>query len=306
MTDYYHFFGLKNKENRFMMRVVNPFAFDINVATFRLSELFNTYGSCPSINDITISPWKANSPAYLFWYVTPNVAGLIKSNTPTITLDGVDYLGYSIYLLSLPNYVKVYANGIDFAPLYWQDSQTGEDITGRVVDFIPACLGAFDPLHMSGIYYNLAGVGYDWSNVKPWCESGNIFVSVSDLANDPITMSHLIFYAGDIITVLINDVEISPIGGKQSSIVPSSLDLGILSSVGSLPSGWTYRPLIRISRGGTNYVHCFELIHTSGGRYIHIPGVAAEHGALPGWWYPIIAFQYPLMKYSGVSAYYVE
>jgi hypothetical protein len=286
--------------------VVNPFAFDINVAIFRLSELFNTYGSCPSINNITISPWKANSPAYLFWYVTPNVAGLIKSNTPTITLDGVDYLGYSIYLLSLPNYVKAYANSISFASPYWFNSEIPEALTGGINDFIPICLGGFDPAHMSGIYYNLAVSDYLWSDVRLWCESGNIFVSTKNPTGSPISTGYMDCYGGDIITVSINDVEISPIGGKQSSFASGYGYIGRVLGVGSLPSGWTYRPLIKVSSGGVNYDNCWELIHTSGGRYIHIPGYIHERTALPGWWFPIIALQYPLMKYSGVGAYYEE
>ena len=148
MTDYYHFFGIKDKENRFLMRLVNPFGFDIISAQIALAGLFSTHGSCPAANDVTWSPWKAGKTIYQMWNVTPNKAGLIRSKTPTLTLDGVPYLGLQIYLLSLADYIRYYAaDALLNPPGYTRRFDLdGDPITGKVTDFIPANIGAFDSM----------------------------------------------------------------------------------------------------------------------------------------------------------------
>lgn len=288
------------------MKVTSPFGFDVNEATFKLSELFVTHGSCPTINNKTWKPWKAGKSIYQFWYVTPNKLGVIKSATPTLTLDGVDYLGFSVYLLSLTDFPKVYADAIAFPSTYRDENNSS--ITGSVTDFIPVAVGNWDSVNMSGVFYNLAGVTYDWNNIKPWCESGNIFVARYNPTNCPVSTSYNTpTYAGDIVSMLISDAEIYPLAGKTVSL--SAGYTTIVSSVGSIPSGWTYRPLVGVKVSGVDYTMIYELYHTSGGRLIGIIGGALvnyPYIRLAGWWYPVMLFQYPLMKKAGVASYYVE
>lgn len=321
MTDYYHFFGIKDKESRFLMRLKNPYGFGITTAQIALSGLFSTHGSCPASNDVTWSPWKAGKTIYQLWNVTPNKLGLIKSATPTLTLDGVPYLGLSIYLLSLADYVKFYTNHLTLSPgeispedfLEHHDLDYNE-ITGEFADFIPVSYGEFDAANMTGIFMQNKFVAVDWGTIKTWVEAGNIYIEsfkanlagiITVLNGKPPTIS-----AGDIITVVQSDVELSPICNKSVSARATGY-VGKVSAVYP-PVGWTSRPLVQFTHGGTTYDMIVELIHTaSGGRVIYVGGYQDYinyyyQAMLDGWWWPILLFQYPMMKFAGVSTYYTE
>lgn len=305
MGDFYHFFGIKDKQNRFMMRLVNPFGFNIAVAQIKLQELFSTHGVCPANNEVTWSPWNAGKSIYQFWYVTPNKLGLIKSATPTLTLDGVSYKGLPTYLLSLDDYTKVYANQDSF-PSRWADlSFVG--VGGKFSDFIPVNIGELDTANMTGIFINSANVSYNWNIIKPWIENGYIFIdgAPDDLTNPPFSNSYLSVDIGDYVIVIVNDVELSPIYNKPASFPESSAWNMRFTGV-SPPAGWSTRTLVETDRSGVRHAHVIELVHdASGGRYIAL-GSDTARTMMPDWWYPIVVLQYPLMKFNGVAAYYTE
>lgn len=285
------------------MRLVNPFAFDIDTALIKLSELFSTHGSCPASNDVTWSPWKAGKTMYQMWNVTPNKAGLIKSATPTLTLDGEDYLGLFIYLLSLADYTKAYTNKLDFIPSW--NNLAGASVSGAVSDFIPVNLGEIDFVNMTGIFYNINVSIIAWASIKSWVEAGNIWVESLPTNITPATRSRKDGGIGDFVTCVVNEPELSPIYNKPATLTAAIDDMLIISVAD--PAGWTHRTLFEANIGGVAYDHIVEMTHTaSGGKVIFIGGCAGYYPVLAGWWYPLLLFQYPMMKFAGVSAYYTE
>ncbi len=310
MGDFYHFFGLKDKENRFLMRLTNPYGFDILSAQIALSGLFSTHGSCPAINDVTWTPWKAGKSMYQWWSVTPNKLGIIKSATPTLTLDGVPYLGLPIYLLSLDDYTKIYANypKVPYSLYkYWRNLTTGF-VEFDLSDFVPVSIGELDVTNMAGIFYNFKGTTYSWATIKPWVEAGNIFVDAKakSLTSAPFSTGTLAVTPGDYLEVKVNEPELFPIQLKKASIVGT---IGLIRYTGiSPPGGWTSRTLVEYNRGGLPYDHIIELEHTaSGGKYIAMNAATSTYDImLDEWWYPILVLQYPLMKLLGVANTYSE
>jgi len=315
MADFYHFFGLKDKENRFLMRLVNPFAFDVVSAAVALSGLFSTHGSCPAINDVTWRPWKAGKTIYQFWHVTPNKLGLIKSANPSITLDGVPYIGLPIWLLSLDDYTRIYSNARfvgEFTPAdyQWRD-ENGAKVDFVMTDFVPTNIGELDAVNMTGLFYNIYPSVYDWNVIKPWMEAGNIFIDANPgaLANKPFVFSSRPFNIGDYVTCVVNEPETEPIFNKPATYTYAGY-VGDFRNVVP-PGGWGQRNLIEATIAGTAYPIILELNHiASGGKYIGIGCVAKypdrQSCIMPAWWYAIMALQYPMMKLAGVSAYYTE
>ena len=308
MTDYYHFFGIKDKEDRFLMRLVNPFGFDVVQGQVKLSELFSTHGSCPASNDVTWSPWKAGKTLYQLWNVTPNKAGLIRSATPSILLDGVTYLGSHIYLLSLADYIKLYANQLSF-PDYYYDLAT-QAISGVVQDFLPVNLGLLDVWNMTDIFYNFLVSTLSWADAKAFAEDGYVWVDARpqnfttgawSLGIDSINAG-----IGSSVRCVVNEPELAPIYNVPASltkVVPNALYITSVTD----PDGWTHRTLFKLRVADVDYDHIIELVHTaSGGRIIIVGGYTSYRSVLAGWWWPLLLFQYPLMKRAGVSAYYTE
>ena len=316
MVDFLHFFGIKDKENRFLMKLTNPYGFDILSAQIALSGLFSTHGACPAANDVTWTPWKSGKSMYQWWAVTPNKLGIIKSATPTLTLDGVPYLGLPIYLLSLNDYIKIYANSPNLAGglfKYWFDLAE-EYVSFTLSDFVPASIGELDVANMAGIFYNLNATAYNWNTIKPWIEAGNIFIDINpkNLANNPFTITGIDPSIGDYVEVKVNEPELFPIQLKKGSISALAGQPGGARYTGiSPPGGWTSRTLVELNIAGTPHAHIIELTHTaSGGKYIPISSEAQvapiRATILPEWWYPILVLQYPMMKLAAVANSYSE
>jgi hypothetical protein len=287
------------------MKITNPFAFDVNEATIKLSELFTTHGTCPSTNNMTWKPFKAGKSIYQFWTVTPNKLGLIKSKTPTITLDGVNYIATPIYLLSLNNHVKFYTSD----PLL----NIGRDLnctlfTGYVNDFVNVSISSADFDYMTGIFLNgPSGAAYSKDSIKTWVENGNIWLEAYAYGNVPgsISRSSISLSVGNSVRCVVNEPELSPIYNIPVSVKTGISNVEVVSSV-TPPSGWSWRPLFKLKIGATEYNHVVELTPPSGqGRFIYLR-YSATTFVLDGWWMPILLLQYPLMKFSGVSAYYTE
>lgn len=306
MSDFYHFFGIKDKQNRFMMRLVNPFGFNITTAQIKLQELFSTHGVCPASNEVTWSPWNAGKTLYQLWNVTPNKLGLIRSATPTLTLDGVNYKGLFTYLLSLDDYTKVHANQDSF-PVGWFNLAS-QPVVGKVSDFVPVNVGELDTVNMTGIFMNLKEVDYNWNTISPWIDNGNIFIDANPdgLINRPFTVSSVIPAVGDYVIIVLNETELSPIYNKPASITVGGR--GARFSSISPPGGWTARTIVELDRAGVRYPHIIEIKHdASVGRYIGISCYDSYcYTRMPDWWCPIIALQYPLMKLASVAAYFTE
>jgi hypothetical protein len=251
MTDYYHFFGLKDKTNRFIMKITNPFAFDVDEAQIKLSELFSTHGTCPSTNNMIWKPFKAGKSIYQFWEVTPNKLGLIKSKTPTITLDGVNYLATPIYLLSLNNYVKIYTPNPSLSLGY---DLSGVAFTGKVSDFLNVSISSADFNYMTGIFINgLNGTSYSKDSIQSWVENGNIWIEAYTDGNVPGSISRggVSLSAGDSIRCVVNEPELSPIYNTPVSVKTSISNVEVVSSV-TPPSGWSWRPLFKIKKEQRN------------------------------------------------------
>ncbi len=305
MSDFYHFFGIKDVQNRFMMRLVNPFGFNITTAQIKLQELFSTHGVCPASNEVTWSPWVAGKTIYQLWNVTPNKLGLIRSATPTLTLDGVNYKGLFTYLLSLDDYTNVYTNDDDF-PSRWSNN-VGGTISGKVSDFVPVSIGELDTANMTGIFMNLkSAVAYNWDVISPWIDNGNIFIdaNASILTNAPFSSSYIATDIGDYSVIVLNETELSPIYNKPASFTFGGNRIRFYNL--SPPGGWTARVIAEMDVSAARYSHVIEFVHdASGGRYIGLEGYN-YYTCMPDWWYPIVALQYPLMKLASVAAYYTE
>jgi len=310
MTNYYHFFGIKDKGNRFTMRVNNPLGFNILSAIIKLSQLFSVHGVCPASNDVTWTPWKSGKTLYQWWNVTPNKLGIIKSYSPTFTLDGIDYISVPIYLLSLNDYTNIYSDLSNLSfPARWRDLSEVA-ISGYLTDFLPIATGTIDILNMTGIFISNPDTTLDFNTIKPWIESGNILIyTCYTLTNAPYSTSRILPSSGDYVKCVVNESELEPICLTTGSIV-SAIQMAGYTHTEVPPAGWTTRTLVEINVAGTSYHMIQEFTHTaSGGKLIIMmsrdtPLYYTMY--MPSWWYPILAFQYPMMKYAGVAAYFTE
>ncbi|MCP8313839.1 MAG: hypothetical protein H3Z53_05640 [archaeon] len=327
MTDYYHFFGIKDKENRFTMRCKNPMGFDINEARLRLDQLFSAHGACPAINDMTWKLWKAGKEIKQWWWVTPNRLGIIKSALPLLILDGINYKGSPIYLVSLTNPRLVYASKEELAPYEYTDAgkggirdMDGTTFSGSFKDFYQMSYGSFDPANMSGVFINLDGSNVFSDTIKSWVELGNVFVDIwsyyyyldasyvrTKLGITYDSRQRVKASVGDYLQVVPTDDILYPIINQKvafSSLPPSGNFARIYSA--SPPSGYTYRPLVQLKIGTSTYDYIGEMTHTaSKGKFISIEtwaGVISPDywGAcwLPSLWYITLILQYPLLHYE--------
>jgi hypothetical protein len=315
---YYTCFGVANRVTDVLMDTVNPLASDVVEAQIRpydggANPMFSIYGSVDSSCDIT---WvlRANQEVYHPLKVTPNTVAIIRSKQLRTILDGVPYLGNRIYLVSLNGHPLIYSDYEYPRRNVVVDDISGGNIASYHRDFITAIIEPFTPSLMTKIFiqydYNMS---YSATDVRNWVANGNMFLNLygydRKYNGGGEALSSATFYAGNKIRVKKSDVCLSPLTSGMEYILTRN---GYYSYWSSLPSlaGWTTNVILAYVKDTTEYPFVIELVNnTSGGVLLSIAGSTSVDNrvGMPGWWFPIIVYQYLLGKagYLGVSPTYV-
>jgi hypothetical protein len=312
VVKYYTCFGVVNRVTDVFMDTVNPLSSDVAEAQIRpydggTNPMFSTYGSVDSVCDIT---WflRANQEVYHPLKVTPNTVAIIRSRQLRTILDGVPYLGNRIYLVSLNSHPLIYS---DYEYPYKcgvKDDISGDTISSYHRDFITAIIESFTPTFMTRIFIHYNGdKAYTATDVRNWVANGNMFLNMlaynQRYNGGGESLISANFSAGTRIRVKKSDVCLSPLTIGMEYTLTRAGTYYYWTALPSL-SGWTTNVILAYVVGTTEYPFVIEIVNnTSGGVLLSIP----EAGAMPGWWYPIIVYQYLLGKagYLGVSPTYV-
>jgi hypothetical protein len=300
------------------MDTLNPLASDVVEAQIRpydggANPMFSIYGSVDSLCDIT---WvlRANKEVYHPLKVTPNTVAIIRSRQLRTILDGVPYLGNRIYLVSLNGHPLIYSDyeypGKDTV----QDDISGDYMIPYHRDFIATIIEPFTPSLMTKIFIQYDNnKSYSATDVRDWVANGNMFLNLYGYERKynggGEALSSVTLSAGHKIRVKKSDVRLSPLTSGMEYTLTSSGSCRYWSTLPSL-AGWTTNVILAYVKDTTEYPFVIELVNnTSGGVLLSIAGSVTYTGnvKMPGWWFPIIVYQYLLGKagYLGVSPTYV-
>jgi hypothetical protein len=318
VVKYYTCFGVVNRVTNVLMDTVNPLASDVAEAQIRpydggVNPMFSTYGSVDSSCDIT---WvlRANKEVYHPLKVTPNTVAIIRSRQLRTVLDGVPYLGNRIYLVSLNGHPLIYSDYENLTLGTFLDDISGDFILPYHRDFITAIIEPFTPSLMTKIFIQYDDDrSYSATDVRNWVANGNMFLNLYGYdfkyngGGEALTTTT--FSIGHRIRVKKSDVCLSPLTSGMEYTLTRSGTYAYWSTLPSL-SGWTTRVILAYVKDTTEYPFVIELVNdTSGGVLLSIAGssTTTKRVGIPGWWFPIIVYQYLLGKagYLGVSPTYV-
>jgi len=317
---YYTAFGLNGRAVDLFLDVENPKATDIVAAQIRpydggINPLFSAFGSVDPICDIT---WvlRANQEAYHPTKITPSTVAVIRSRQLRTILDGTPYLGNRIYLASLNNPPLIHSDLAKLASAWIRDDISGDYLYPYIRDFLPCIIETFAPAEMTKLFIQQdATLNYGASAVRDWVDDGNVFLNFFGNSRPynggGEAMSSIGLVPGDLIRTKKDDNCLRPL----DATVPTeyTLTTGVTAYYWStLPTqaGWTTRTLMAYVHLGVEYPFFIEMEHVaSGGHLISLCLRDSYCCRLPGWYYPILFFQYALGKagYLGaVPAYQME
>jgi len=327
---YYTLFGVKDYQFGFTLRVENPTALDktaqIRAYDGGVNPLLLTYGAVESICDIT---WflKASKVLYSLALAKPNTIAIIRSRQLRAVLSGDNYLGNYIYFCALNGMPLIYtdhdkhnshASGYGF----YDDVSNSTDQNVVKADFIhynnPS---TFDPalmtkIFLQGIYNN----NYVATTVRGWVDDGHIFVmpftqnvNYTTGMTTVAVLATVSLVAGDKCRIKVDEIGLRPLQDGQEYTLTNNAPASVYY-FSTLPAnaGWTVRTLACYVKGATEYPFLVECKHDASGGILLIwsgKGDSANHLVLPAYWYPILMYQYPLVKagYLGaIPAYNTE
>jgi hypothetical protein len=314
---FYTFFGVVNRVVDAFLDVANPLASDVAVAQVRpydggVNPMFSTYASIDSVCDKSYA-LRANQDIYHQIKVTPNTVAIIRSRQLQTILDGVNYLGNRVYLVSLNDLPLIYTDNENPAVVLFFDDIANTNITSYARDFVHCAVEGFTPSLMSKVFVQQTTSNYTATTVKGWVSAGYVYVNPFGYSvkynEGGEALTSVSLAAGDKVRVKKDDVCLRPLLLNDGYTLVNGGTAYYWSTLPSV-SGWTTNVLLSYVKDTTEYPFCIEMVHTaSGGVLISFAGSTGGTNTvkIPGWWYPILMFQYALGKagYLGVSPSYV-